>query len=68
MGDRLKHLIYRFAIWLESRALDLQDWAAPEIEPLDYNEVLIGGINRESTELWKNSVEHNALLKKLSEK
>jgi hypothetical protein len=61
----MKKLIYRFAIWLEYRAIDLQCWAEPTIDQsLDLTELVIGGINRDPSPFWKN----NALLNHLKDR
>lgn len=58
-------LIYRFACWLERRALDLQDWSKPELPQIDLHDAVVGAINRDPVEFWDNAVAHNALLAKL---
>lgn len=59
----MKKLIYRFAVWLEYRAIDLQAWSEPETEHIDYTDLVIGGINRDPSPLWQN----NALINRLKE-
>lgn len=59
----MKLLIYRFSIWLENRAIDLQDWAAPEYEPIEYEQLVIGGINRDPSEFWKSNAFAQRLIK-----
>lgn len=61
----MKRLIYRFAIWLEYRAIDLQVWAEPEREPIELDAAVIGGINQASNEFWRNVTENNVLMKRL---
>lgn len=63
MAKRIKRLVYRLACWLESRAVDLQDWAL-ETPPYDLNELVVGGINRDPCPFWKT----NALLNHLQER
>lgn len=57
----MKRLIHRFAIWLENRAIDLQNWSEPDYEPIEYRDLVIGAINRDPSPFWKN----NALLNHL---
>jgi hypothetical protein len=54
VGKRIKRLLFRLACWLESRAIDLQDWSA---EPPKYelNDLVVGGINRDPSPFWKNN-------------
>jgi hypothetical protein len=66
----MKGIIYRFAVWLEYRAQELQDWSLDrqfEAWP-EYNDVVIGGINSDPAPFWKNATEGNAFLKSLKDK
>lgn len=61
----IRRMVYRFALWLENRAYDLQYWAEPPaLNEVDYNDLVVGGINRDPSPLWRN----NALLDHLKNK
>ncbi len=64
----MKALIYRFAVWLEYRALDLQGWAAPEPSRIDLADLVIGGINSNPAPFWKNATEGNAFLRQMKDR
>lgn len=60
----MKNLIYRFAVWLEYRALDLQDRFQPDVwQKMSLEDVVVGGINHDPSPIWQN----NALLKRLAD-
>lgn len=54
--NMVKRLVYRFALWLESKAYDLQYWAEPPVlNEMDFNSLVVGGINRDPSPLWRSN-------------